>query len=397
MLESLERWMAARGWRFPPRLVARILVPLAIIGVGEYVFAGRLFGAWTRFAGDLIGLAAAVWVAVAFRRLREAMMIVAAVLLCLAGAEAYALVTLSLGPAFAHTSGHTAPHPVLGWRPAEPGVFHQTKRETATGRVVFDTDYTIDRELDRQVISTRDGPTIAFFGDSFTFGEGLPDEETLPQIFADLTERQFNVLNLAAAGYGPQQFLRPVEVGFFDHLLIRPRAFIFLTAPWHMDRTSCVADYAMPAPRYLLADAMPRFSGRCIDRWSWLIGRLFTMPMYHVFLEPALGGPSAAKLELYVAIMARAGELARAKYGVPTVVPYIPVPEYLAGSGITDAMIMGRLRAAGLHVVDAGLDPAAFPGQKLEIPGDGHPTGTANRARAALLQRVLSDLGLLTN
>jgi len=45
-----------------------------------------------------------------------------------------------------------------------------------------------------------------------------------------------------------------------------------------------------------------------------------------------------------------------------------------------------------LTVIDATLDGAAFPGQVLYIPGDGHPTGVANRARAELLQNRLDEL-----
>jgi hypothetical protein len=45
-----------------------------------------------------------------------------------------------------------------------------------------------------------------------------------------------------------------------------------------------------------------------------------------------------------------------------------------------------------LLVVDAGLDPNDFPGQTLKIPGDGHPTGVANRAWAVLVRDALVGL-----
>jgi hypothetical protein len=46
----------------------------------------------------------------------------------------------------------------------------------------------------------------------------------------------------------------------------------------------------------------------------------------------------------------------------------------------------------GLMVIKASLNPAAFPGQDLWIPGDGHPTPLAHRARAALLAQGLGSL-----
>jgi hypothetical protein len=53
---------------------------------------------------------------------------------------------------------------------------------------------------------------------------------------------------------------------------------------------------------------------------------------------------------------------------------------------------MGRLRDGGLIVIDARLDPKDFGGQGLQIPGDGHPTGVANRARALLVRDALAGL-----
>jgi hypothetical protein len=66
--------------------------------------------------------------------------------------------------------------------------------------------------------------------------------------------------------------------------------------------------------------------------------------------------------------------------------------DYLAKAGFTDAKIMARLREAGVEVVDASLSPKDFPpGTLLKIPGDGHPTAAANRARAALLKNFLAS------
>src|SRR5260370_37551810 len=108
--------------------------------------------------------------------------------------------------------------------------------------------------------------------------------------------------------------------------------------------------------------------------------------MYRVYLQPVLLGARPAGLELYIAILIRAGQLAREKYGVPTIILYLPDDGYLRGSGYTDQQIMQRLRDGGLIVIDGGIDQGAFPNQPLIIPGDGHPTGLANRLRADLVR-----------
>ena len=51
-----------------------------------------------------------------------------------------------------------------------------------------------------------------------------------------------------------------------------------------------------------------------------------------------------------------------------------------------------RMRKGRLVVIDVRPDPRDFPGQELQIPGDGHPTGVANRARALLVRDALAGL-----
>jgi hypothetical protein len=370
---------------------AYLLVPAALLGIHWFVDGARPFRAATRLADFAIDFAIAVWIATAVHgRLRNAMISVASVLLCLTAAEGYALSVLAGGPTHLHTPGHYVFDPVMGWRAGHPGVFHHTR--LAEGAVVFDVDYTIDEHRNRQVVSAADGPTVAFFGDSFTFGEGLPDADTLPQLFADLTGRKSRVLNLGGTGYGPQQFLRPLETGLFDDLLTEARAFVFQTAPWHADRAACESSFIMPAARYTLSGGRPVYRGRCADRWWPFLDTVLTMSMYRTYLEPAILGPSPAKLDLYTAILARAAEIGREKYHVPTVILYVPDDTYLRDSGYSDEQIRQKLRDAGLTVIDGRLDPAAFPGQKLKIEGDGHPTGVANRARAALVRDAIAEI-----
>ena len=88
-----------------------------------------------------------------------------------------------------------------------------------SGASIYKAEYTIDSNLLRETLSAETGPTIAFFGDSFTFGEGVNDAETLPQAFADLLGRRERVLNLGFSGYGPHQFLAELQTGRFDGVI----------------------------------------------------------------------------------------------------------------------------------------------------------------------------------
>jgi hypothetical protein len=178
-----------------------------------------------------------------------------------------------------------------------------------------------------------------------------------------------------------------------ETLLTEPHLFVFLTAPWHAERSSCLSSFVANGPRYVMVGGMPRYEGTCREHWPVRLRGLWTRTaMYSVFFEPAFGGARPVDIDLFVGILVRAGRLAREKYGVPTLILYLPDEAYARRAGVTDAQIMGRLRERGLVVIDARLDPRDFPGQELQIPGDGHQTGVANRARALVVRDALAGL-----
>ena len=382
-----------RGKYQPSRAAAARLGGIFILGAAALFLIISRSTQWDRFFELALGVAIAVYVvAVANGRWRSAALTIASLLFCLAAAEFYAL--RQSAPAIDITTpGFSGTRPHLGWGPQHAGVFHQKKIDARTGSVIYDAAYTIDENLNRQVISSATGPTIAFFGDSMTFGQGVGDADTLPQAFADATGRKYRVLNFAIPGYGPQQFLRALETDMYRDLLNGSRLFVMLTAPWHAERTNCAEGFMWHAPRYVLSHGALTYEGRCKDHWTEHVRQLWTRTaMDRVFLRPAFGGPNAADIDLFATILIRAAQLAREQYGVPTLILYLPGGDYVQHAGTTDQQIMQRLRDAGLLVVDANLDAKDFPGQNLEIPGDGHPMGIANRARALMVGNVVAGL-----
>jgi hypothetical protein len=273
----------------------------------------------------------------------------------------------------------------LGLSPVRPGVIHERK-VAANGDVIFDVTYTINDDLTRKVVSG-DGPLVAFFGDSFTYGAGVNDGETLPQAFADLTKGAYRVLNFGVSGYGPQQTVRALETGLYTQLNENPRLFVIQTAPWHMFRTSCKADNAWFGPAYVLEDGQPVYKGSCASQKSLGMRALTTLlrwtEAYDHFIGHREKPADVADADLYIALLVKAGEIARQKYGVPMVVLYLPDdlanPRYQLGPAFSNESIVRRLREGGLKVMDLTIDLNAYSVQQLIIPGDGHPTGLLNR------------------
>jgi hypothetical protein len=291
------------------------------------------------------------------------------------------------------TPGWSVLQPIIGWGPQHPGVFHAQKIDPKSNADIYNAEYTIDADLMRQVVSGSGLPAIIFFGDSYTFGDGVNDLDTWPQIFSDLNGRKQKVMNLAFTGYGPQQFLREMETGLYDHVIgQQPGLFVFLTAPWHAERTSCKSYWTPFAPRYAIENGKVTFQGLCNEGANLMLREyLENTAAYRVFIEPYRHKVNRDDVELYIRTLVAAVQLAKQKYNVPTIIPYLRVPdEYLRASGFTDEEIMKRFEDGGAIVIDASLRDEVAKGNVVDIPGDGHPTPFANHARAQMLKDYLA-------
>jgi hypothetical protein len=288
---------------------------------------------------------------------------------------------------------------VIGSEPARAGQNNISKYDYKTKTMVFNVNNTIDANRLRQTISAPTGPNVVFFGDAFGFGWALNDSDTLPQLFADSLGRRLRVVNLAMIGAGPQQFLRELQTGTFDPVIgPQPRLFIFVNAIWAANRsgsavqqTKCVPITARRGPHYALEQGQlvfkgPCYSGAALKLREWLEDSAF----YRHFFAPWFYRLDHDDVELCLAVLSGAAKLAKQKYGVPTLIAYIRSgDERLGGTGFDDAGIVKRLEKAGAYVLDVSLLKEQAAGTTILIPGDDHPTASANRIRAAMLKTYI--------
>lgn len=293
-----------------------------------------------------------------------------------------------------HGKGFSVSKPGLGWGSAGPGHYPARKTDPQTGAIVYDVAYTIDETLLRKTNSAQEGRAVAFFGDSLTFGEGVNDDQTMPQVFADLSGGATRVLNLGFPGYGPQHVLYALETGTYDSILgPDPQLFISMTVPWHAERAACKAPWTLRAPRYALENGSVQLKGTCAEG----PGRLFRQwlensALYRVAIKPYRQRIDHDDVGLYIGILLAAVDTAKEKYGVPTLIPYIAAGDfYLRRTGFTDAMIIRRLEDGGAIVIDATLAREENEGAVIGIPGDGHPTPFAHRARARAIKEFIDQ------
>jgi hypothetical protein len=375
---------------FRRNAVIFLLIPL-VLCLAAFILTSIAYSKYTRGLYEFLVFLLIVDLAVGLRGgWRNAATVVAATIFGLAAIELTSAAMEKDQPLYPR--GFSTSHPVLGWGPSVPGVYH-SRRMGPGGALIYDVDYTIDEHLLRRTTSGAAGPSVAFFGDSMMFGQGLADSETLPQAYADLTGRKTRVLNFGFPGYGPQQLLRSVEAGLFDPLLSDTKIFVILTAGWHVGRASCRDGFMARAPRYELRDGEPVFVGACEEGLNLILEDIFvSSASFRRFARPIADVVTPADVELYLAELRRSAELVKQKYGGRLIVLYLAESDpYLAKSGFTDAMIEARLWQSGVEIVDATLSPKVFPpGTLLTIPGDGHPTAIADRACAALLKDYLA-------
>ena len=275
-------------------------------------------------------------------------------------------------------SGLFVPRLIIGWGPGHPGHYHAVR--TVDGHTSYDVSYTIDDRLLRKTIAGTSGKGVAFMGDSYMFGEGLNDADTLPQKFADLEGRSEPVFNLGFSGYNPAQFLAEMQTGMFDDILTKSRLVVLFAAPWQAERTSCKASFVTNAPHYTLFGGKLAYRGTCHPLPHTFASYFAT---WRTFVAPRLTIISDDDIVNLIDVTKATTRLAREKYNAPVLVYYLRNRGYLHGLTWTDEKIMAALRAGGDDVLDYTIDLHA--NLKYDIPYDGHPNAFSNAIRAQRL------------
>ena len=305
--------------------------------------------------------------------------------------------------------GYYQPDALLGYAPRENMRTPATRRNGDA--VVYDEIYTIGPDGLRVAPpgpAGPDAPCVLFFGGSFTFGEGVGDDETLPYRFGIETGGRLATRNLGFHGYGPHQMLAALERGRVDEVAdCSPRLAIYQGMAPHVARSAGRSAWDRSGPRYVLAaGGGVRFAGSFGDRAEDDSSRLSAL----LARSAALGRWRAQRLapediDLYLAIVKQAGERFEEKY--PGARFHVLFWDEL-GEPVAERVVR-ELRAAGVPVHgvrailpevealgfgDGGLRVRARPGT-IDPDGytlgehDGHPSAAVHAAVARHLAREI--------
>lgn len=106
------------------------------------------------------------------------------------------------------------PDALLGYKPRSQTQITSTSNRKRDGALVYDVVYSIDAFSRRKTpVKDSDRPSlgsILYFGCSFTFGEGVNDDETMPAYVSRLAP-EYRPYNYGFRGYGPQQMFAKLQ------------------------------------------------------------------------------------------------------------------------------------------------------------------------------------------
>jgi hypothetical protein len=117
---------------------------------------------------------------------------------------------------------------------------HVTAVRKLDGRVIFDASYTTGPDGFRVVPRAENAQRcVLLFGDSFTFGEGVNDDETTAAQIVTRSKGQVEVKNLGIGGWGPHQFLSGLQSGRFQRAIsCKPTDAVYLMIGAHTARAA---------------------------------------------------------------------------------------------------------------------------------------------------------------
>jgi hypothetical protein len=287
-------------------------------------------------------------------------------------------------------TGVYEPDPKLGWRLVANG----SGRHVSPGN--FDVTYETDARGRRTVpAATVAGPTVHFFGSSFTFGDGVKNDETALYILAQANRDRFRVINYSVSAYGLDQMVYDLEI---NRDAIAPGDVVVL-APTPMSLSWNMIDASFPCLYTVRNDEYPvgLYPQLTAKGWEFvdlkascrLIETLLynspSLPLGNFFLPRHVAAARPASLAHADLLFARVRQVAEARGARFLPIMVVNTDECLTRKFMYDLTGLKSPIVSMLPYCPA--DPAALEG--MRFPDDWHYTVKGNRWLAGVLDKML--------
>jgi hypothetical protein len=233
-----------------------------------------------------------------------------------------------------------------------------------------------------------------FLGDSFTFGEGLLDDQTIHSSFSKVAQGQYSAYQLAAPGYGPHQLLRMLETDTPSLYAGSYHTIVYQALPDHLFRFKGIYRWDSYGPKYRIQNDRPIYDGHFHSKWG-----SSTLNVLRVFSKLAFDSDTMISsverswlknrpqtIQDYGAMVGAIEKLATEKYEARFVVllwDKPTLPELQDWAELSDKAYQ-ELKRRGIAVIKV----SEILGDDLTpyvISQDGHPNAAANQKIAAAL------------
>jgi hypothetical protein len=267
--------------------------------------------------------------------------------------------------------------------------YRDVRRRARDGSVIYDASYTIDAAGLRVTPPGKPGPPTFFFGDSFTFGEGVDDQYCLPYLYSLKANRRAE--NFGVGGYGPHQMLRSLELDLPAQLGKEPPDLVVYTAIMvHIDRATGAPMHGYEGPYYEEVNGETRYVGMIRDakRGEFIASTVLRRSEFWMrVVQPYIDSfDRPGEREQFAAIIERAKELAATRYGASFLTIIWDVGPWGADLWREDAdWLARRLTRNGVAVIRLSERLPHLKDPSYYIPGDGHPNGKAYKEVADLI------------
>jgi len=218
------------------------------------------------------------------------------------------------------TDGYTRSDIDLGYAPLSGIERNLIVSKDAT--LIYDVIYNIGENGFRFTPSSNDSSTkcVLFFGGSFTFGEGLNDNETLPHYLGTFLANGFKVINLGFHGYGPHQMLSAIENGIIDEETASCKSVkvIYSSIPDHIARASGYSPWDRHGPKYEIHNGNIFRRGNFDDNTSFLkttlLSKLNLSFVYKIFFDKRRNIATQKETSKYFAMIEKSKFLLSSKF-----------------------------------------------------------------------------------
>ena len=281
---------------------------------------------------------------------------------------------------------------LLGMVPMENS--QMKSRAFRNDSLLYEVTINIDRNGRRKtpLIDNDSSGALMFFGGSFTYGDGVEDDETLPYQFQEATKGKYQAYNFGFSGHGAHQTLAILEHGLekrgaSDHSHYFG---IYSLITDHVLRGTYSA-YNTNSPRYRFDEnGNLNYEGLFSKTAHRFNNYLFKSNLVKA-LNPLVEKPMQKDVDLMIAMLEQSAKIFEKRYQGEF---YCLLWEtaYEAHEGIYEKIREG-LNQKGLKYIEINDILTDFSTDPLQyiIPNDGHPNALANQKIAAYLAEFLAN------